>query len=293
MINYYHPECLTKPDICKQLLSKVLQLAYYNCPLDSEFQDSWRECNYILYVVSGTKKLHTKSCCWQLRSGSVLFVKKGTCSLENIAGDELCLVVFFITDTYLCNFLKQNNNLLHKERLCKYDNECIIPLEANEVMVTYFKSVLPCFYLSKKPSEKLLDLKFNELLFNIIPNPANYKFHYFLQILALQESNNIQPVIEANCYRNLPLNDFAKLCNRSLSSFKRDFKKVYNAAPARWLLNKRLNYAMHLLTHSDKTISKISFESGFENSSHFSRVFKNRFGLSPQIYRHQSNFNLA
>jgi AraC-like DNA-binding protein len=46
-------------------------------------------------------------------------------------------------------------------------------------------------------------------------------------------------------------------------------------------MEKRLNYALHLLTNMGKTVSETSFESGFENPSHFSRAFRQRFGHSP------------
>jgi AraC-like DNA-binding protein len=38
---------------------------------------------------------------------------------------------------------------------------------------------------------------------------------------------------------------------------------------------------MRLLSNNQKTVSEAAFESGFENSSHFSRVFKERFGTHP------------
>jgi len=88
---------------------------------------------------------------------------------------------------------------------------------------------------------------------------------------------------------NLTLPDYAKLCNRSLSSFKRDFRAVYKINPGHWLLSKKLDYSHHLLLTSDKTISDISFESGFENTTHFSKAFKKRFGASPLNYRKEES----
>jgi AraC family transcriptional regulator, exoenzyme S synthesis regulatory protein ExsA len=70
------------------------------------------------------------------------------------------------------------------------------------------------------------------------------------------------------------------LSNRSLSAFKREFQKQFNTTPGKWLLEKRLNHAMNLLSNMAKTVGEAAFESGFENSSHFSRSFKERFGIS-------------
>ncbi len=172
-----------------------------------------------------------------------------------------------------------------KEKNDTYSNNLVIPLEVNEMMLAYYESVIPYFHLPIKPSEDLLELKFRELLFNIIGNPANKELNDFLTTLVSPQANNIQPVIEANYCYNLTLDEYARLCNRSLSSFKRDFYNLYGESPARWLLNKRLAHALNLLCNSNNSIVDISFESGFENSTHFSHAFKKHFGISPLKYR--------
>ena len=168
----------------------------------------------------------------------------------------------------------------------------VISLEVNDMMLAYYESVIPYFHTPVKPSEDLLELKFRELLFNIIGNPANSELTSFLHSFVSPQANNIQPVIEANYCYNLKLNEYARLCNRSLSSFKRDFYNVYGDSPASWLLNKRLDHSLKVLHDSGKTIADVAFESGFENSTHFSHVFKKHFGVSPLKYR-QTNSTLV
>src|SRR6185369_9365969 len=84
---------------------------------------------------------------------------------------------------------------------------------------------------------------------------------------------------------NLSLEEYAKLAYKSLPTFKREFKKLFNDSPARWVLNKRLALASELLQNSPKNIGEICFECGFENQAHFSRVFKEKTGLSPLQFR--------
>jgi AraC-like DNA-binding protein len=91
--------------------------------------------------------------------------------------------------------------------------------------------------------------------------------------------------MEANFRFNLSLEEYARLCHRSLSSFKRDFQASFQEAPGKWLLRKRLDYSAALLRTSKMNITEIAFESGFEDVSHFSRVFKDRFQVSPLAYR--------
>jgi AraC-like DNA-binding protein len=90
---------------------------------------------------------------------------------------------------------------------------------------------------------------------------------------------------------NLSLEEYAKLCHRSLSSFKRDFQKEFSEAPGKWLLHKRLDYAASALRNSKRNVTEIALESGFEDVSHFSRVFKERFGVPPMGYRRSAPGN--
>jgi AraC-like DNA-binding protein len=50
-------------------------------------------------------------------------------------------------------------------------------------------------------------------------------------------------------------------------------------------LQKRLEYSAVLLKNSALNISQVAFDSGFEDLSHFSRAFKEKFGASPVSYR--------
>jgi AraC-like DNA-binding protein len=51
----------------------------------------------------------------------------------------------------------------------------------------------------------------------------------------------------------------------------------------------RINEASRLLIQSDKSISQISFECRFETLSYFNRVFFNKKGITPSVYRKRSN----
>jgi len=291
MLNYYQ-NALTNPRVFKQLFVKDLLFVYYDCPLGSDRQDSWSQYNYILYVISGKKMFYSTSRSWSLTSGTAVFVKKGACIIEKVRGEILCLMAFFIPDNYLRSFLTENGTLLKEAKNITPGSDMVISLEVNEMMLAYYESVIPYFHSPVKPTEDLLELKFKELLFNIIGNPANSELTGFLHTFVSPQANNIQPVLEANYCYNLALEDYARLCNRSLSSFKRDFQIVYGESPARWLLNKRLEHALKILSNSNKTIYEISFESGFENSTHFSHAFRKHFGVSPLKYR-QSNSTLV
>jgi transcriptional regulator GlxA family with amidase domain len=143
------------------------------------------------------------------------------------------------------------------------------------------------------PSENLLELKFKELLFNIFSNPANKGLVAYANSLCDSHKPSLLEIMEANYTFNLSIAQFARLAQRSLAAFKREFAGYYQTTPGKWLLQKRLEYAEHLLETSNKNINEITDECGFENATHFSRVFKEKFGLSPLLYRKQKTPSLT
>ena len=46
-----------------------------------------------------------------------------------------------------------------------------------------------------------------------------------------------------------------------------------------------MNYAMHLLSSTNKSIKEISFELNYKDQYHFSNVFKKCYGIAPLFYR--------
>jgi AraC family transcriptional regulator, exoenzyme S synthesis regulatory protein ExsA len=77
------------------------------------------------------------------------------------------------------------------------------------------------------------------------------------------------------------------MCHRSLSSFKREFRRCYGTTPAKWLIGRRLECAAQMLRTTSMSITEIALECGFGEPSHFSRTFKARFGRAPTDFREQ------
>jgi AraC-like DNA-binding protein len=287
LFNYYE-RVRSRPEIFSQLSCRELLFVHYKCPLEVNIQDLWSQNNYIQYILSGKKVFHTPGSSWLMKAGDAFFVKKGACIIEKFFDEPLCIMTFFIPDSYLQSFVQGNTLLKSVFSFVKPKNELLIPLHVSSIMTAYFDSLLPYFYSETKPSEDLLELKFRELLLNILDNPENIELKNYLQHLLSPQHDPFKQVMEANCLYNLSLPDYAKMLNLSLSSFKRHFISVYQSTPGQWLQEQKLNHAYKLLVATGKPITDISFESGFENSTHFSHLFKKRFGLSPLQYRRQN-----
>jgi AraC family transcriptional regulator, exoenzyme S synthesis regulatory protein ExsA len=292
LYNYFE-RVKSRPEIYNQLACRELLFVHYKCPMEVNRQDSWTQHNYIQYILTGKKAFHTPGRSWLMKGGDAFFVKKGACIIEKFFEEPLCIMTFFIPDSYLQSFMRENKSWSQAGQAQPLKNELLIPLQVTSIMTAYFDSLIPYFHSETKPSEDLLELKFRELLLNILGDPGNEELkNYMLQLLSPQH-DPFQQVLEANCLYNLSLQDYAKMLHLSLSSFKRHFDSVYKTTPGHWLQEQKLNHAYHLLVSTTKPINDISFESGFENSTHFTHLFKKRFGLSPLKYRKENEVSRA
>lgn len=160
-------------------------------------------------------------------------------------------------------------------------------IDSSETLKGFFLSMASYFTETRDPDPSLLELKFKELILNIADNVVNRDLlAYFCSLLHEPQTILLKRVMEDNFCFNLKLEDYAALSNRSLSAFKRDFEKLFQSTPGKWLLEKRLHRAHHLLSNQHKTVSEAAFECGFQSPSHFSRAFKTRFGKGPTEMKH-------
>ncbi len=163
--------------------------------------------------------------------------------------------------------------------------EHVLPLDVNELSKSFFFSMLPYFTQAPPPPENLLELKFKELILSLLSNKKNERFLSYLNNLSNDKNPSMEEVMQNNYAFKLTLAEYAKLTCKSIPTFKRDFKKIFKDTPAKWVMKKRLNLATELLENTPLSIGEISFECGFENQTHFSRVFKEKLGVSPLQFR--------
>lgn len=163
MINYYE-RAKSDPSIFKQFTFREILFVNCDCPIEVRKQDKWSQHNYFLYVVTGKKALHTPGRSWILTEGKAVFIKKGACIIKKFFADILCLMAFFIPDSYLRTFMLQHPGLIVKQSAPSQIDNLVIELKESEIMHAYYQSVLPYFSSDIHPAEQLMELKFWELL---------------------------------------------------------------------------------------------------------------------------------
>lgn len=280
------------PEHFRQLKCGDLLFTQYDCPQQAAMQDLFSETNYIAYVISGKRIFHLPGEQHIMTEGKCIFAKKGGWIAEKEAGQGWCVLVFFIPDEYLKKFSNEYRSQLPFNLPEDAVTTQMITLDVNETTRSFFYAMIPYFNQSPPPPEPLLELKFKELLFNILINRKNSMLLAWIRQLGDTDKIPLPAVMEANYTYNLSINDFARIAGRSTATFNREFNALYKTTPGKWLIQKRLDYASLLLHTTTKPVNEIVFESGFENNTHFSRVFKEKFKLSPSQYRKRLSENI-
>jgi transcriptional regulator GlxA family with amidase domain len=84
-----------------------------------------------------------------------------------------------------------------------------------------------------------------------------------------------------------PLNSqqLAAICGLTVRSFNRRFKAATERTPGQYLAQQRLRVAKELLRESNLAVAEIAYQVGYQDGSHFSRLFKKLLGQTPKQYR--------
>ena len=97
----------------------------------------------------------------------------------------------------------------------------------------------------------------------------------------------VRNYLAANFRVDIENEALARMANYSPSHFSRAFRSVYEETPHSFLIRQRLDLALRLLAGSPLAVNEIAIEAGFDTPSAFSRVFRQRFGITPGTARRQ------
>lgn len=98
--------------------------------------------------------------------------------------------------------------------------------------------------------------------------------------------------IEHNFQNDISVEDIAKVCGLNRTYFGKIFKEAVGKTPQEFLLNYRMVKATEFLKLTQLSIRDIGQAVGYENQLHFSRAFKNIYGMSPREWRNRNRISI-
>ncbi|MFA9379174.1 MAG: AraC family transcriptional regulator [Lachnotalea sp.] len=254
--------------------------------------------NYIeiMFMCSGkTTHIINESTKVVLEKGNLLFLNQFSsheilpAGVEDIGINFIILPEFFdevlamlnkdnALSDFLVNTLRQNTK---QASYLHYKVADIIPIQ-NLV------ENLVWDLLNKQHNHRQIDQTTMGLLFMQLMNQVERIEHD-----EQNQSNNTVVIkalkyIEEN-YKSANLTALAKELNHSMSSLSKIIKNGTGSTFKVLLQNKRLNQATHLLVATKLPITDIIYRVGYDNTSYFHRIFKDKYQMSPKQYRNMEN----
>jgi len=241
----------------------------------------------LTYIDDGSQKMISPGQSTTIDSFHTVLAKCGRYITKIKGGGEnnkLSGIVFHLNPEIIKEAFKGlNTDFLHAS-VSSGPSKSIVDLGTSRLIDSFVDSMRPYFCSDTKVNDRLLGLKLQELV-NILTVEGNEEVLYILGTIRHKEIFDFEEVIESNLFNNLSLEELAHLTNKSVSTFKRLFKKHFDTTPAAYFRNKKIDRAAELLSSSNLSIGEICWDCGFDSLSHFSSSFKKKLAVSPSGYR--------
>jgi AraC-like DNA-binding protein len=153
------------------------------------------------------------------------------------------------------------------------------------ISMNYVDGIMHYFYNQHVVTEDILAIKIKEILLLLLTSKKAEEIALLLEQFVNKRTASFKEVIETHLLSEISLEELSQLCNMSLSTFKRHFKKIYSTTPNEYLFDKRLENSKKLLATSEQSIDDIALLSGFKTTAHFSRKFKEKYSIPPSQYK--------
>ena len=202
----------------------------------------------------------------------------------NAAHNNKIVIVHFhpdilkkIYDREMPAILQNPKNVVSNKTSEKINNDFLIR--------KYIEGLLFYFENPALVNEDILILKLKEIIILLSQTKNAGAIQMILSQLFSPAVYSFKQIIDANLFSAITIEELADYCNLSLSSFKREFAKLYNDTPANYIKTKRLEKAAELLLITNNRITDIAFECGFNDLTNFTKSFHDKYHATPTNYR--------
>lgn len=231
----------------------------------------------LIWFISGETKIVQSDGTYHFRTGDIFLIPRNQpATIINYPKEGLPhkTVVMLLTTKVLRDFYSGKELKTKATPVPK-----IKTFRNHPLLESCLASLIPYFEISEAFPDSLASLKITEAI--SILRAIDPEIDSVLANFDDPHKADLVTFMEKNYMFNMPIEKFGYLTGRSLTTFKRDFKKAFASTPQRWLTQKRLELAHYQIAEQKKKPLEVCYETGFENLSHFSFAFKKQFGYAP------------
>ena len=244
------------------------------------------------YILHGTKNIYYGDKCFPISRGEICFMGIGHHHVEKVSEEDAPYeeIVFYYTPATLQHILSHlsitygvrfNNN--HSCEWCRSRNH--VSMAAWNAAKSFFVNANS--YLREelfRHDETAENIKLTELVYLLISHGDCCLKSKLLRNMDVA-SGNFEQIVYNHMFKDVSIEQLSEICNRSLTSFKKEFKRHFEMPPHKWYIRQRLMHSRLLLISTSKSVSEIGHECAFPNTSHFIKLFKKEYSITPSVYR--------
>ncbi|MDJ1499484.1 AraC family transcriptional regulator [Xanthocytophaga agilis] len=241
--------------------------------------------HFFLYLLEGSMIAYDGQNTYTIQPGDPLLARKNHLIryTKHKNNSVFRKVVITLEKPFLVNFLERHDIDVYSTQ----NTNSLLFLPDSTLLQSYIKSLEPYYTQQEEIEKGFEDVKREELLLILlktIPELKDILFNF-----AIPDKIDLEEFMNRNFRFNVSLDRFAYMTGRSLSTFKRDFQKIFGSTPGTWLTRKRLEEAYFRIKSEGAKPGDIYYELGFEDFSHFSFAFRKQFGIRPTALLHYSD----
>lgn len=230
----------------------------------------------LLYVIEGMLYVYQDEETYELKKHDIIVINSNNAhQLSSVSNSAILRI--YITFQVLEELISDDNFVFScnsvADHIHSYDE---LHSVIHQILFTYVGTQKKTEALRWGYVYQLLDILIEQ--FRLETNDAD---------TAKERLQRIINYVNQNFQEQINLGRLAEQMFTSTSSLSRLFKKNMGCYFGDFVNQVRLNYAIHELTDTDKTVTKIAMDCGFASLAAFNKQFQNTFGMSPTAYRKQ------
>ena len=269
-----------------QLESSIL-IYHYSSSANKLKEKSVLNRNAISLVIKGEKTMNFAEKTVFTNDKEIHLLSAGNCIASTNTGKTKHFesILIFFDNKELIDFFIANADFIDRIRKNKpSETSGYISIKKDSYITNYIHSLKIAIGKELDLSDKMKKIKLNEILLHLLEHHSSDFLQFKPPGSVSQLELKIRTVAEANILSNLSIQDMAFLCNLSVATFKRQFQKIFHAAPGAWMLERKINMAANMLKENKERPGEIWFKLGFATHTGFTKSFKKQFGCSPSHY---------
>lgn len=255
----------------------LYQYGMEECTSYHSFGPAVRNHYLIHYILSGKGTYNNQYTSFQLKAGQAFLITPNALTMYHADAADPWTYIWIEFDGLKASEYLSMAGLSLTEPIFKP-----LSYEKDNMVKKYLT------YLIEHPKESSLNITGHLYLF----------FDAFIQLSSSKKgakTGNLQEFyiqaainfVEQNYAKNIGVEEIADCCNLNRSYFGKLFKDNMSVTPQEFLMKYRLNKACDLLQGTDKPVGEIAAAVGYDNPLHFSRAFRNIYGIPPRNWRNE------